>query len=144
MKKFLALVLCLMILPAAQGGEIALQVENPWIFSPPPVSKETAAFMTLINTGATPLRVTGAETPAAGRVVPMITTKTEGRTGMKDVPFFEIPAGGKLVLKPGGDHLMIYDLKGTLTDGGKVSFTLLVEPGGKLEIEIPASRSAPK
>jgi len=144
MKKFLALALCLMILPAAQGGEIPLKVEGAWIFSPPPVSKETAAFMTLVNTGTTPLRVTGAETPAAGRVVPMITTKTEGRTGMKDVAFFEIPAGGKLVLKPGGDHLMIYDLKAPLTDGEKASFTLQVEPGGKLSIEIPVLRSGPK
>ena len=144
MKKFLALALCLMILPAAQGGEIPLKVEGAWIFAPPPGSEETAAFMTLVNTGTTPLRVMGAETPAAGRVVPMITTKTDGRMGMKDVPFFEIPAGGKLVLKPGGDHLMIYDLKAPLTDGEKASFTLQAEPGGRLSIEIPVLRSGPK
>jgi len=131
-------------LTTAHAGEIPLKVEGAWIFSPPPGSKETAAFMTLINTGTTSLRVKGGETPAAGRVTPMLTTKSDGRMGMKDTPFLEIPAGKKLVLQPGGDHLMIYELKAPLTAGEKVSFTLLVEPGGKLEIEIPAARTAPK
>ncbi len=27
----------------------------------------------------------------------MVTTKTEGRMGMKDVPYLEVPAGGRLV-----------------------------------------------
>ena len=145
MKNLLASVLvtvsCLSLL---QGGEIPLKVEGAWIFAPPPGSKETAAFMTLVNSGTVPLRVTGGETPVAGRVTPMLTTKSDGRMGMKDTPFFEIPAGGKLVLQPGGDHLMIYELKAPLTTGEKVPFTLRVEPGGKLAIEIPALRTAPK
>jgi len=145
MKKltFLAL-LTLFVFSEAKSADGVLKVENSWIFAGPPGSKETAAFMTLVNTGPAPMRVTGGETPVASRVAPMVTTKTDGRMGMKDVPFFEVPAGGKLELKPGGDHLMIYGLKSPLKPGEKVPFTLLVESGGKLEIEIPASRTAPK
>jgi copper(I)-binding protein len=131
-------------LSVSLGDEPSLRVEHPWIFAVPPGSKDTAAFMTLVNTGKKSLRVTGAKTVVAERIAPMITTKSDGRMGMEDVAFFEIPAGGKIALEPGGGHLMIFGLKALLKPGAKVILTLQVEPGGPLEIEIPALMAAPE
>jgi len=144
MKLLLLVSLVVGLFSSSQAGEVVLQVEKPWIFAVPPGAKDTAAFMTLVNPGTTPIRLTGGSSPAAGRVAPMITTKSDGRMGMQDVPAIEIPAGGRAVLKPGGDHLMIYDLKAPLKSGQTVQLTLTLEPGGPMIIEVPVSRLEPK
>ena len=126
------------------SGEATLKVERPWIFAVPPNAQDTAAFMTLVNPGPTPLRVTGGRTDVADRVAPMVTTKTEGRLGMKDVPFIEVPAGGRTVLVPGGDHLMLYGLKNPLKPGQSVTLILLLESGGTLEVSAVVSRREPQ
>ena len=52
-----------------------------------------------------------------------------------------IPAGGKLVLQPGGNHLMITGLKQHPRPGDKVKMTLLINPGTReFELEVPVSK----
>jgi copper(I)-binding protein len=143
MRKILFLV-TLALLPAARGLAADLKVETPWVFAVPPGAKDTAAFMSLINTSDKAIRVTGGKTDVADRVSPMITTKTEGRMGMKDVPYIEIPAGGKVTLAPGGDHLMIYGLKKPLTPGQNVPIEVTLSPGGKMTVNAIVSRREPK
>lgn len=143
MRKMLFL-LTLALLSAARGIAADLKVESPWVFAIPPGAKDTAAFMTLVNTGDKPIRLTGGKTEVADRVSPMITTKTEGRMGMKDVSYIEIPAGGKVTLAPGADHLMIYGLKKPLTPGQNVPIEVTLSPGGKMTINAIVSRREPK
>lgn len=143
MKK-IVLLCFLAVLASVHAAEPALKVESPWVFAVPPAAKDTAAFMTLVNTGSVPIRVTGGKTDVAARVAPMITTKTEGRMGMKDVPYIEVPAGGRASLIPGGDHLMIYGLKAPLTPGQNVPLVLTLQPGGTLTINALVSRREPK
>jgi copper(I)-binding protein len=138
---------CLLVLAAlpALGAQLPdLKVESAWVFAVPPGAKDSAAFMTFVNTGRVPIRVTGGKTEAAGRLAPMITTKEEGRMGMKDVTFIEIPAGGRVTLAPGGDHLMLYGLKNPLTVGQKIPILLTLEPGGTLAVEAVVSKKALK
>lgn len=143
MRKMLFL-LTLALLSAARGFAAELKVESPWVFAVPPGAKDTAAFMTLVNTGDKPIRLTGGKTEVADRVSPMITTKTEGRMGMKDVSYIEIPAGGKVTLAPGADHLMIYGLKKPLTPGQNVPIEVTLSPGGRVTINAIVSRREPK
>ncbi len=126
------------------GSEVPLKVESPWVFAVPPGAKDTAAFMTFVNTSTVPVRVTGGKTDVAARVAPMITTKTEGRMGMKDVPYLEVPAGGRVTLAPGGDHIMIYGLKAPLKPGQNVPLVLTVKPGGTMTINALVLRREPK
>lgn len=136
--------LTLALLPVAQAMAADLKVESPWVFAVPPGAKDTAAFMTLVNASDKPIRLTGGKTEVADRVSPMITTKTEGRMGMKDVSYIEIPAGGKITLAPGADHLMIYGLKKPLTPGQNVPIEVMLSPGGKMTINAIVSRREPK
>lgn len=142
--KRLFFLLSLALLPAARGQDGGLKVESPWVFAVPPGAKDTAAFMTLVNTGAAAIRVTGGKTDAAVRVAPMITTKTEGRMGMKDVPYIEVPAGGRVTLAPGADHIMIYGLKAPLKPGQNIPLVLTLEPGGTMTVNALVSRREPK
>ena len=100
--------------------------------------------MTLVNPGKKPVRIIRGSLADADRVTPMLTTKEAGRMGMKDMPFLEIPAGGRAVLRPGGDHLMVYGLKKTLQPGKKVSLTLEFQSGDPMVLTVPISRSAPQ
>lgn len=143
MKKIFVLVTAL-FLGSVFAGEAPLQVEQAWIMAVPPGSEETAIFMTLINSGKKPVRIVSGSLAEADRVTPMLTTKEAGRMGMKDMPFLEVAAGGRAVLRPGGDHLMVYGLKKTLKPGSEISLTLQLQSGAPMVLSVPVSRSAPK
>lgn len=128
---------------ASRAGDAPhVTVKDVHVRAVPPVSKETAAFMVIINDGDQPVRLVGGSTPIAGMAMPMITTHEEHggamAMGMKDMDYLEVPAHGKLELKPGGDHLMLTDLKSTPKDGDKVKLTLRFEPGS-FEITVEAT-----
>lgn len=144
MMRLMAFWIVLGVVSTAATFAGTLKVENAWVFAVPPGTSDTAAFMRLINPGTTSVRLTGGATPAADRVEPMITTQSEGRTGMASVPAITIPAGGEVVLKPGGDHLMIYGLKSPLRPGQTITLTLTIQPGELLTLKVPILKRAPK
>jgi hypothetical protein len=81
-------------------------------------------------------------------LMPMITTREtkSGREvmGMKSVDALVIPPHGKLVLAPGGDHLMVMGIKGPLKVGEKLKLTLEFAPGhGSIAVELPAALTQP-
>ena len=133
-------VLTLPPLHAQEAAASGVKVENAYVRAVPPNSSATAAFMTLINDTDKPVRLVGGSAPFAGMAGPMITTHEEhdGKMamGMKDVPFLEVPAHGKLELKSGGDHLMLMDLTSVPKEGEKVTLTLRFEPApAELKVE---------
>jgi hypothetical protein len=71
--------------------------------------------MTLVNSGNQPVRLTGGHTDLANMVMPMVTTRNNVNgtevIGMKPVEALVVPAHGRLVLTPGGDHLMLMHVK---------------------------------
>ena len=128
------------------AGELPVKIDGAWLRAMPPGSDATAAYMVLTNTGDQPLRVTGGSTPIAGMVIPMIGTRrtVDGKTvfGMKGTDALVIPARGTLELKPGGDHLMVMNLKSHPHPGDKVKFTIAFD-GGTVDLELPVSMDQP-
>ena len=147
MKKLLSRPLTLSLLAAvlpcaaAHAGEPApIKVEGAYVRAVPPNSTATAAFMTLVNDTDKPVRLVGGAAPFAGSAGPMITTHEEHdgtmAMGMKDVPALEVPAHGKLELRPGGDHFMLTELKSVPKEGETVTLTLHFEPApAELKVE---------
>jgi len=120
-------------------------IEAAWVAAVPPTSNDTAAFGKVVNHTDQPLKLTGGKSAAAKEVVVMITTKTEKEgaevLGMKTVPSLEVPAGGELVLEPGGDHIMVMGLLEPLLEGTKVAMTLQFEgDADPIEVEMPVKR----
>ena len=112
-----------------------VSVDRPWSRATPPGAKVGAGFMQLRNAGAAD-RVVGASSPVAGRVEMHITVRDGDVMKMREVTSFEVPAGGSVVLKPGGAHLMLLDLKRPLKKGEKVPLRLKLEKGGELKMEL--------
>lgn len=129
------------------AGEPPIRVEKAWLRAVPPSSSSTAAFMRLINQSDQPLRLTSGSTPIAGMVMPMMTTRTKAHggevMGMQDVDALTVPAHGELQLAPGGDHLMVMQLKEHPKAGETVKLTLHFEPGGEITIALPVALRAP-
>lgn len=129
-------------LALAWGPALAqVTAEGGWIRLAPPVVQSTAAYLTLVNRGPTPLRLLGARTPLAERVSlhESYTMEHQGHTmtGMRPLPYLEIPAGDRVALRPGGPHLMLEGLKRPLKAGERVELTLLFSGGRTLRLLLP-------
>jgi copper(I)-binding protein len=122
-----------------------IKVEGAWMRAVPPSASETAVYFTITNSGKDKIALKGGSTPIADSLEPMITTKSgqgaNQRLGMEAVDSLEVPAGGKLVLEPGGNHLMVMGLKKHPAEGEKVEITIRLEPGSReIRLEVPVSR----
>ena len=114
-----------------------VSVEQPWTRATPPGAKVGAGFLTLKSAGAAD-RVVGASSPLAGRVEMHVTMREGEVMKMREVQAFDVPAGGRFELKPGGAHLMLMELRGQIRQGDKVPLTLRLEKGGELKLELAA------
>jgi periplasmic copper chaperone A len=95
-------------------------------------------FMTITNNSDGPDRLVGASSPAAKMVEIHETIDDNGVMKMRAVEGgFEIPAGGKLELKPGGKHVMLMGLTAPLNEGGEVEVTLNFEKAGPVTVKAP-------
>lgn len=134
---------------AALADGVPLKIENAWLQAVPPVAEATAAYMRITNLGQSPLKLIGASAPIAAKIEPMITTRQERSgeevMGMKSVESLEIPPGGVLELKPGGNHLMITGLTSHPKEGERVKLTVRFAPGDqRLDVEVPVFKQEPK
>lgn len=86
-------------------------VVDGYVRAMPPGVPNTAAFMTLKNTGDTAVTIDGGRSDVAERVEIHSHVHSDGMMRMRQVPAIVIPAGGEFVLKPGAHHLMLMTLR---------------------------------
>ena len=148
--RFLLTLTCVCALSQiAPADDLPIKIKNAWLQALPPVVDATAAYMEIRNLGDASLKLIGASSPIATRIEPMITTKQvrngQEIMGMETVAELEIPPGGTLELKPGGNHLMITGLTSHPKEGELVKLTVRFAPGDhRLDLEIPVLRQEPK
>lgn len=119
-----------------------LTAKESWVREAPPGANLTAAYMTLDNPGDAPLFLTGAEAGGFGKAE-IHTVVHEGELA-KMVPqeSLEIPAKGSVVLKPGGYHLMLLEMRQAVQAGQKVPITLILKDGTRIAVEAEVKKDA--
>ena len=127
------------------ADEPNVRVDGAWMRAVPPSVSDTAIYFTITNLGKDKVALIGGKTPIANSVQPMVTTKagegTKQELGMAWADSLEVPPGEKLVLEPGGNHLMVMGLKKHPAEGEKVNLTITLEPGDhEIRLEVPVSR----
>jgi periplasmic copper chaperone A len=145
----LVLVFLCCVSRAALADGVPIKVENAWLQAVPAVAEATAAYMRIRNLSQSPLKLIGASSPIAIKIEPMITTRHEQNgeevMGMESVESLEIPPGGVLELKPGGNHLMMTGLISHPKEGERVKLTVRFAPGDqRLDVELPVFKQEPK
>jgi periplasmic copper chaperone A len=133
----------------ALADDVPIKVENAWLQGVPPVAEATAAYMKIRNLSQSSLKLTGASSSIASKIELMITTRRSRNgqeiMGMESVDSLEIPPGGVLELKPGGNHLMIMGLTSHPKEGERVKLTVQFAPGDlRLDVELPVFKQEPK
>jgi periplasmic copper chaperone A len=123
-----------------QGAGVSLgdlSIENAYS-RPAPAGGIGGAFLTVVNHGGTSDRLVAARTSVADSVELHETINDNGVMKMRPVTGgYEVPANGKLELKPGGNHMMFVGLKSALTQGNEVEITLTFEKAGEVTVKAP-------
>ena len=133
-------VLLMVVAGCTRSTEPNIRVEDVWA-RPASVGMggkvTSAVYMTLINEGGAADRLVGAVTEVA-EVVEIHRSVMEGDV-MKMVPVkegLEIPAGGRVELRPGGYHMMLIGLKRDLKPGDRFMLRLRFEKSGERQVEV--------
>ena len=85
----------------------------------------SGVFGTIRNPGDTDLHLTGVDGELGGSTELHETVPGgSGMTMQEREEGFVIPAGGELVLEPGGNHIMLMDLDEPITTGQEITLTL--------------------
>ena len=123
--------------PAAMAQK-KVEVTNAWARASVPGQKVGGVYMDIRS--AAPARLLSAASPAAGRTELHNMKVENGVMKMFPVDGVELPAGQSVKLAPGGNHVMLIDLKRELKQGESVPVVLTVESPDKTRqtIEVKA------
>ena len=123
----------------------ALKISGVWTKAMLPGQPVGVGYLTVENTGAEADRVVSV-TSSASPDVQIHEMKMEGDImKMRQLADgLEIPAGGKLELKPGGFHLMFMAVPEPFKEGGMVKITLKFEKAGDVEVKLPVAAAGAK
>ena len=125
--------------PAAFAHEFKagdLEIVHPWSRATPAGAKVAGGYFTIINKGSSPDRLLSIVSDIAEKAELHEMGVKDGVMTMRPVSGgLEIPAGGKVELKPGAYHLMFFGLKRQPKQGEKFPATLTFEKAGSVAVE---------
>jgi periplasmic copper chaperone A len=122
-------------LPVAAGSIGPIRISGGFAYSPITV-ESGAAYLTLQNTGNLADTLSGITSPVAGHAV--VHGSMDGGSGsMARVAELPIPAGGTVVLKPGGTHLMLEGFDRLYGPGESIPITLTFRRAGAITLSLP-------
>ena len=112
-----------------------LVIAHPW--APPTLGKQRigVVYFTLRNQGPDMDRLLAIDLPDGGQAQMHDSQMQDGVMRMRPADAVLIPAGGELVLQPGGMHVMLMDLPGPLIEGDGLKLILRFEAAGPVEME---------
>lgn len=140
-KVFLGLLPLLLTMAPLSWAELA--IENAYIRTSIPGAPNTAAFLTLSNSGDQTIRLVRAESEIAARTELHTHTNDNGVMRMREVEAVEVPAGGQVVLQPGGLHVMFMQLVEPLNPGEQAEFYLVDDQGTRHQVQAPVMKIKP-
>jgi periplasmic copper chaperone A len=113
----------------------AVSISQPWARATPGGATIGAAYVDISGlAGGNGDKLLGASSPAAGRVEVHTHLMEDGVMKMRKVDSVTILPGKTLNLAPGGEHLMLFDLKTPLKQGNSIPLTLKFEVSGDISL----------
>jgi copper(I)-binding protein len=129
---YLLSIALLLWMPTLASAEIT--VESAWVRMPPPISDTAAAYLIVNNSGDADVKILSVETDVAGKPEFHSIIFLEGAVLMQKMGAAIVPAHGHLKLSPGGNHLMLKDLKRKLNAGDHIILKLNTSDGQSIEV----------
>lgn len=101
-----------------------VMIHHPYARATPPNAPTSAVFLQLHNTENRERNLVSASTPAAGKVELHTHVMDGDVMKMRQVDTISVPAMGATELKPGGLHIMLFQLQQDFKEGGEIEVTL--------------------
>ncbi len=143
----------LLVVGQASAGHMehrhaTIQLENAWARRAPSMAGgqsgegggartagNGAVYVTISNHGTEADALLSASADVATTVELHQTIKQDGKMVMRPLPRVDIPAGGRLEMKPGSYHIMLLGLKQDLKPGETVNVGLSFEKAGQMSVK---------
>jgi len=124
----LLLIAACFVLSAAHA-EGAVSVAQAWVRATVPGQKVAGVYLDIRSDQAAAL--TAVRSPLAGSAEIHSMSNDNGVMRMRRLARLDLPAGETVRLVPGGNHIMLLDIKRPLQAGERVPLVLTVERNGK-------------
>ncbi len=118
-------------------AQAPVTASGAWVREPVAGRPMTAAYVVIENPGAEEIQIVSASSDASAKVELHEMIREGDMMKMSPVKSIIVPAHGKVELKPGGLHIMMFDLKTALKEGDTVSLTFTTNRGWT--IKVPAA-----
>jgi len=141
-RPFLALT-ALLTLAACQKNEAApapaaeVSVTDAIIRLAPIEGRPSAAYFTL-HGGKVPDRLEAVTSPRAATIDLHESKMQGGMMSMSPLTGVDVPVGGSVAFKPGGNHAMLFGMDPAVKAGASVPLTFAFQSGKKIEVEAKA------
>jgi copper(I)-binding protein len=122
--------------PSSAAADDGLQVKAACERATAGAAKNGVAYLTLVNPGSQAARLLAASSEVAKHSGLHTHIMQDGAMMMRPVEAIEVPAGGQVVLKPGGLHVMLMGLVAPLQEGERFALTLAFERAAPLSVEV--------
>ncbi|MBI3824846.1 MAG: SCO family protein [Candidatus Rokubacteria bacterium] len=123
----------------AAGGRPGVTVEDSWTPVLPPLVESSELYMTIQNAGSEPDRLVAVRSAACEMLhLYEYHRDASGALGMRPVAagVIDVPAGGRVELKPGGLHLMCMGRKPATRPGATLPVTLTFDRAGDVATRV--------
>ncbi|VAV96712.1 Copper metallochaperone, bacterial analog of Cox17 protein [hydrothermal vent metagenome] len=126
------------VIPGMAQTIADLSVSKNWIRATPPAAMVGGGYLVISNSGSHDDTLTAAEFTGAKKTEIHEMKIKDGVMKMRPLKDgIKIPAGGTIVLKPGGFHLMFMGLKSRLKDGQNFPIKLTFANAGETIVNFP-------
>ena len=136
----LALLLSTLFFSHTAIAESTLTFEGAWIAEAPPSSRVMVAYMEIKNSGDQVTKIVSATSEDFKRISFHQTQQENDMAKMKHMSTLTIPAKGKLVLKAGSHHIMLFNPVKRLKTGDQVKLDLKLENGDIINLDVPVKK----
>lgn len=114
-----------------------LHVAHGWARASLGKNPNSAAYVTIHNKAETGDRLLDVSCAGAQRCSLHNHTTVSDVTRMEAVGSLELIPGAHIEFKPGGYHIMMFDLKAPLAPGGETQLTFSFEKAGDMTVTVP-------
>ena len=131
---------------ASAGTPPGLSVTGAWARATPPGTTVAAVYLVIDNTAGEADRLLAISTDRAGSAEVHTIVHDGDLAMMRRVEPLHVGAGERIVLEPGGTHVMLMGLKSPLAEGQSLTLVMNFERAGvrRVEARVMAATSAPQ
>lgn len=116
--------LCLLVAFSTVQADDILDIDDAWVAEAPPVAPVMGGYMKINNETDKLISITSVSCPDFEKVEIHEMSMSGGMMKMREIEKLDVPANGKVELKPGGYHLMLIKPKQPFKKGDTLSVTL--------------------